>query len=223
LVPVLAQVGDIIELDAGRSHHLLNVLRIKPGTLVMLYDGQGSEAEARVAEPKEGAALLEQTESARQPKPEPALHLLIGVPKKAAMDLAVRMATELGVSDIHPVVCKRTVAKGDHAARWSRIAAAAAQQCGRPDLPVIHPLSGLDAALQRLPAGISGRVGVPGAVAAPAVDGPAAVLVGPEGGLTDLELERASQAGFVAVGVARWVLRADTAVAAMLTATRSPN
>src|SRR5699024_1577787 len=113
---------------------------------------------------------------------------------------------------IHPFLAARSVAKGDRRDRWERIVASAAQQCGRADLPRLVPVAPLPEVLGALPP-LDLRVGHPGAPSLGPAEGPAGLVVGPEGGLTERELQRLLAHGARPMGLGRWVLRADTAVA----------
>lgn len=207
-------------LPLAVSHHLLRVVGIGRGEAVGLFDGQGGAAVGQLLDVVGGQALIEVGAHTAAPLPSPTW-LLQGLPKHDAFDTIVRMATELGATHIWPILAARTVARGDRRDRWVRIAEAAAAQCGRAEIPEIAAPMALSAALSALPAGIAGRVFVPGAPAEPAADGPTALLLGPEGGLTDEEIDLALAAGFQAEGLGSRVLRADTAAAAALARLRS--
>lgn len=206
-------------LDAERSHYLLRVLRLPRGTRVLAFDGAGEEVEAEIADISEGRATLRAAGPPRAQEPSAPLHLVLALPKGPAMDLAVRMATELGATDIHPVLAARSVATGDRVDRWERVAEAAARQCHRADIPRIHAVVPLARSFDM--GGVERRIALPGAPALPVTDGPVAVWVGPEGGWTSAEIDQALAAGCAPTGLGRWVLRADTAVAAALARTRS--
>lgn len=205
--------GDRVTLDPEATHHLLHVLRAAPGTEVEVFDGTGRAAVATLVEVVQGVPWLEVREPARRARPPYPLHLLVGLPKGNAMDDAVRMATEAGATDLHPVLAARSVARGDRRERWARIATSAAQQCGRGDVPEVHPVRALSEAIAGLPDDLDRRVALPGAPRRPPATGPAAVLVGPEGGLSAAEIAAARQAGFEPMGLGRWILRTPTAVA----------
>ena len=126
------------------------------------------------------------------------------------METVVRMATEMGVTRITPILSARVVARGDKSARWQRIAESSASQCGRADLPRIDAPCSLEDALVALE-GWSVWMCSPGAGPVVIPDGPVAVLVGPEGGWTDDECAQATQAGARALTLGSTILRADTA------------
>lgn len=215
MAPGLPGLGELVTLSSEASHHLLRVTGIAPGEAVLLFDGQGQQAPAVLVGAQAGRATLRQT-AAAQAVALPEVHLLIGVCKHAAMDTIVRMATELGARRIQPVLASRSVARGDRSARWQRIAESSAAQCGRAELPEVGPTLSLQAAMDTVPADADRRVLVPGAPSGGLWSPPSAILVGPEGGLTQAEVELALSAGFQGEGLGRLVLRADTAVAAAL-------
>ena len=202
-------------LSAAASHHLLRVAGIAPGEPVELFDGRGAACRAVLLSVSEGQAEMGFLEAVSRPE-RPTRWLLMGLTKGPAFDVVVRMATELGVDHVWPVLLKRSVARGDRRARWARIAASAAAQSGRDTLPDIAVPVSLEDAMAALPDGIARVVGVPGALTAAPAAGPAALLLGPEGGLTGAEVALALAAGFTPVGLGPLVLRAETAAAAGL-------
>lgn len=218
-VPALVPQGQRLVLDREASKHLVQVLRLREGEALVVFDGLGSEADAALERADRGAAVVAVTSPPRERRPVHALHLLLGVPKGPAMDLAVRMATEAGMTHLHPVHTKRAVPRSEKVDRWERIAVSAAEQCGRADVPVVLPPASLIDAIHRLDGVPDRRVALPGAPACPAASGPAAVLVGPEGGLTDAEVRLAEETGFRPAGLGRFVLRACTAAAVAVATT----
>jgi len=219
LAPDLGAPGDVLLLDSAVSHHLLRVTGIAPGEAVVLFDGRGRQARAELMGVRDGIAELRQLDDIEQVG-LPSLVLLVGLGKHAAMDTIMRMATELGATTIQPVLAERSVARGDRGPRWQRIAAGAAAQCGRADLPDVRPLVGLAEALSGLPAQLDRRVYAPSSPQEPAPACPCALLLGPEGGLAPAELSLAVDAGFRRDSLGPTVLRADTAVAAALARVR---
>lgn len=196
--------------SAEVAHHL-HVLRIRPGERVILFDGAGQEAVAVLLDAS--PPRLEVLEPIASRLPRWPVHLIIGLPKGPAMDLAVRMATEAGVTDIHPVLTERSVPRGDRLDRWERIAESAAEQCGRGDIPTLHELLPYASALDALPTGLDLRIAVPGAAPHPSPDGPCGVMIGPEGGFTESEVLYATERGIVGMSLGPFILRTDTAAA----------
>ncbi|MDG1481973.1 MAG: RsmE family RNA methyltransferase [Myxococcota bacterium] len=204
-----------LALDANVSHHILRVTGIAPGEAITLFDGQGGVCEVVLNGVEAGRALVRWSGTGAAVV-LPQRWLLMGLLKRSAFDSVIRMATELGVSAIWPVQLSRSVPQGGRLDRWERIAAAAAGQCGRTDIPEIQPARRLADCLAALPPGTVGRVYVPGAGRRTRCEGPAAALLGAEGGLTPSEIALAAEAGFLPAGLGSLTLRADTAAAAAL-------
>ncbi|MEL6349125.1 MAG: RsmE family RNA methyltransferase [Myxococcota bacterium] len=215
LTPRLPTSDAPATLSAAVSHHLLRVAGIAPDEIVELFDGQGGVCQAILQDVAEGRATLRFVAPV-QPPQRPARWLLAGLLTGPAFDQVVRMSTELGVDHLCPVLLSRSIARGDRMKRWVRISESAAAQSGRAIFPTLYPPAPLTRALDRLPHNIDGRVFVPGASAAAPAPGPAAALLGPEGGLTNPEIEEALDAGFQMAGLGPLVLRADTAAVAAL-------
>ncbi len=205
----------IVTLDVGVSHHLLRVTGIAPGEAVELFDGQGSGCEAVLEAVCAGRAVMRWS-GERAVAVLPSRWLLAGMLRGPAFDTVIRMATELGVEHIWPVLLSRSVARGDRMARWERIAAAAAGQSGRAALPQLRSPAPLDRCLAALPDRIRRLVFLPGAPLTTPSPAPTALLLGCEGGLTGAETEAALEAGFTPAGLGMLTLRADTAAVAAL-------
>lgn len=213
--PALPLEGGRVLLDPAVSHHLLRVVGIARGERVLLFDGDRAEAEAVLVEVLGGRAALDAARPRRLDH-GPEVWLLQSLVKHEAFDTIVRMATELGVTRLVPVIAARSVTRGGRLDRWRRVAESAAAQCGRVDLPTLTEPLPLQDALEAVPVDFERRVYTPGApVQAPPV-GATALLLGPEGGLGPEETARATSAGWVAEGIGARVLRADTAAAAAL-------
>jgi len=206
-------------LDASVSHHLVHVLRAKPGRELVLFDGAGAEQPAEICEIREGIAHVQPTGPVRQVSPAPPIDLVVAVLKHQAMDLAIRMATEAGVSGIHPVLTDRTIARGDRSDRWLRIATSAAAQCGRAAEPTIHPVLPLRSAIEQLDCPVF--TGFPNAPMHRRATSACAVCVGPAGGFSPAE---AAWLGEVTqpISLGPYVLRAETACAVAVALLAAP-
>ena len=212
-LPELPAVPGPVTLDADASHHLVRVLRARPGQQFLLLDDHGMQAKATFRSAEEGVAVLDMDEA---PTPQPAtdpLHLIVAVVKGSAMDDALRMATEIGATHIHPFRATRSIAKGDRQDRWQRILASATQQCRRAALPELLPTGDLTSALQATADVMHRYVAHPGSSNSPMREGSKALLIGPEGGLTEQEVSQALDAGFLPLSLGPWIQRAPTAVA----------
>lgn len=208
-------------MDDEVSHHVLRVVGVAPGSSVTLFDGSGRVAEARLSHAEGGRAVF-LAEAPTSSGFGAQRWLLLGQPKGPALDQAIRMATELGVDHIQVVHAERSIARSDKRARWSRVVEAAVGQCGRGTVPALGAPCGLVDALARLPPGMVPVLAHPGAETTISDDlclGPLALLIGPEGGWSEPECEAARAAGARGVRLGSWVLRTDTAVAAVLART----
>jgi 16S rRNA (uracil1498-N3)-methyltransferase len=217
-VKVAAIQTEALTLGPDEAHYLLRVLRLPMGATVCAFDGRGREVDAELVDGPTGPHLKPSGSVRDTPAPPP-FHLFVALTKGPAMDLQVRMATELGVTAIHPVLADRSVATGERVDRWLRIADAAARQCGRADTPEVRPILSFVDALHAQPP-LPRRIAAPGAGPLPAPEGGAVVWVGPEGGWTRDELDAALAVGCAPLGLGPHVLRADTAVAAALALSR---
>jgi 16S rRNA (uracil1498-N3)-methyltransferase len=210
------RIAERITLDAAGSHHLLRVVGIAPGEAVEVFDTAGDVARARLVGVEQGLAVLAIVERVAA-SPRPQRWLLVGVVRPAAMEIVVRMGTELGLDHLWPVWTERTVRKAsERRERWVRIAESAAEQCGRATVPTIASPRPLEEALADVPCA-DRFIALPGAwtlTAAPAGD--AAIVVGPEGGLTPREVDRAQALGYRALALGPHTLRTETAAVAAL-------
>jgi len=204
--------SESVLLDAAASHHLLRVLRLGVGARVLVFDGQGQQRVVQVQEVVEGQARVCPDGPVQHAAPDQPAHLLLAQLKPKAQDVALRMAVEAGVTHVCVFRAQRSLRRPPRLDRWSRLAQAAAQQCGRADLPELSTASSLLDAIDALPSGTGTWIALPGAEPAP-VQAPAAAIVGPEGGLTEREVEQALSAGARPLGLGHWTLRADTAAA----------
>ena len=209
-------IGEFVCLDEQVSHHLLRVTGIAPGEKVELFDGSGTGAIAELCDVYDGLARLRILSVRAAVSHLPLLHLCVAQLRASALDTVLRMATELGVTEVTVIQSERCVARGDKQQRWLRIVRSAAAQCGRSDWPTIHPVCRFSAAIA-LDEGALGIMCDPAAgdeVAS--VASPTRLLIGPEGGWTDHEKRQAKDAGWILRGLGGNVLRADTAAVAAI-------
>ena len=226
-VPDLPEAGGVVTLAEAPSRHV-RVLRLREGDQVVLFDGKGHAAPARLK--SVGDEVVCQAERPRASETKRArVVLLLAVPKGSKLDDCVRMATELGVDEVALMLTDRTVPRWDRKRersrvdRLTRIASEAAAQCERNDVPVIHGPEPCAAWLDAMPGNAAGVVFGARAQGALAFDGtPEQVwcAVGPEGGFTDAEIASFEEAGFAVASLGTWVLRVETAVPAALTIVR---
>jgi 16S rRNA (uracil1498-N3)-methyltransferase len=223
-------------LDGDETHHLVHVLRVRRGAPARVFDGEGHEWEGHVESlDRRGAVLDGLRPVAALAEPAVAVTVIAGLLRGAAMDTLVRDAVTLGARAIVPAhtefssVSRRADALASLVARWRRIAIGACKQCGRAVVPDLVPPEPLAAALRR-PAAVRLILVEPTSglaalrriedLAARARDGGAAIAIGPEGGWGPADLERASQAGFLAWSLGTQVLRAEHVPVAALAIAR---
>lgn len=208
-----------VTLAADEARHLREVLRLKPGDQVSVFDGAGKEFRAHVAQARREFAELELDEEIEPARPESPLQITLAVAllKGEKFDLVVQKATELGVTKIVPLITRFADIKlrdntdaSKRVTRWQRIALEAAKQSGRAVVPQIERVSPFESVLspsnpclmfsEREGRGLTqidtGRV---------------TAIVGSEGGWSDEELEEARAAGAQIVTLGGRILRAETA------------
>ena len=229
--PAGGTVGREILLPPTEAHHAAHVLRLKAGDAVELFDGRGGAALGRIVRIKKGevAAAIEGIRPAAA-RPEPLIHLGFAVPKGDRLDWLLEKASEMGAASLGPVLFERSVAGGTALSpaqrqRWLARCIAAAKQSGLDFLPQIEDPRPLAEFLSAA----SGSVGLCGDLApgaAPLAEAlrrrpgqPITILVGPEGGLTDVERQLVRAAGFALVRLGRTTLRTETAALALLAGT----
>lgn len=212
--------GAAVAISGNQAHYLAKVMRVAPGDAVILCDDLTGEWASEVTAVDKRQVDLKVVERLREREQVPDFWLCAGLLKKDRFDLVLEKATELGVARIAPVVTRRCVADKLNAERADAIVAEAAEQCARTALPEIAPPVKLEALLRDWPQErqlfFADEDG--GEAAADAfcyADGPAALLVGPEGGFDDDEraMIRAHPSA-VAISLGPRILRGETAAIA---------
>jgi 16S rRNA (uracil1498-N3)-methyltransferase len=211
-----------LELDGAAAHYLVNVLRLKEGAQLLLFDGQSGEWLAKIVLARKNRLTAQVEERTREPETIPDVWLAFAPVKRAQTDWLVEKATELGAARLLPVITQRTVIERVKLERLESIAVEAAEQCGRTRLPEIAEpaplarlLDGRDAARTLYFADENG--GEPPASAFQ--PGPALILTGPEGGFTEDERAAIRNArNSIPISLGPRILRAETAALAGLAA-----
>ena len=208
-------------LDGAAAHYLGVVMRRGVGDAVLLCDDISGEWLATVGHADKRRVVLSVEQRLRPREDVPDLWLCASPLKKPHFDMVLEKATELGAARIVPVVMARSVADKLNAERARAIVTEAAEQCARTALPEIAPVMTLKALLAGWPADRTLFLadedgGAPALAAMAARPGPAALLIGPEGGFTDEE-RRAIRAlaATAPVTLGPRILRAETAAIAM--------
>ena len=210
--------GMLLPLEGAQANYLANVMRLKAGDPVRLFDDRTGEWLGEVSDAGKRRVMLHLTTRLREREAVPDLWLLFAPIKKGRIDWLVEKATELGIARLQPIVTQRTIVDRTNLDRLRAHAIEAAEQCDRTALPALDEpmklaalLKGWDADRALLFADETG--GAP--IAQIARPGPAAILTGPEGGFTpqERELIRATP-GAIGMSLGPRILRADTAMAA---------
>jgi len=218
--------GATVELEGGQAHYLRSVLRLSPDAAVAVFNPAGGEWLCRIAEiGRNGVrvAVERQLRSAGAAG-EPDLWLVFAPIKRARLDWLVEKATELGVSALLPIWTTRTQSERINLERLRVHSVEAAEQSERLSVPEIRQPEELDRLIAVWPAGrrliVCDETGAGepiGAAIARLPPGPTALLVGPEGGFDQTELDALAKLSFVTrVGLGPRVLRAETAALAAL-------
>ena len=208
--------GARVELDATQANYLGNVLRMKAGAELLLFDGASGEWLARIADTGKKRMSLTVERRTREAEAISNLWLAFAPVKRARIDWLVEKATELGVAQLIPVTTRRTVVDRLNLDRLNAHIIEAAEQCGRTVLPTLTEPVSLDAFLQSSSRTLyfADETGGEPATAA-FTRGPATILIGPEGGFTPEERAAIRTApGARAISLGPRILRAETAALA---------
>ena len=225
-------VGAVVEVAGEEAHHAVVVRRLRVGESVVLTDGLGVAATGAVESTGKRVFAVRVSSVSRTPRPTPEVVVVQALPKGDRGELAVEVLTEVGVSEIVPWAASRSVAvwKGERAAkslaRWRATAREAGKQARRPWAASVSPLASTDdvralVAAADLAVVLHEAASSPLASVAVPASGSVLVVVGPEGGLSDDEIEAFTQAGAVAVRLGSEVLRTSTAGLAAVSAVLS--
>jgi 16S rRNA (uracil1498-N3)-methyltransferase len=215
-------------IEGTAAAHIVRVLRLRVGDSLTAFDGCGGEYPARIAAFGKGTVVIQAgAHQAIERESLLGVTLVQGISRGERMDWVMQKATELGVRRIVPLVTARTVVRLDERQidnrlrHWRAIVIGACEQCGRNRVPEVTA----PAALEQYLATPSGErrlmLSPSGALRVQELDrsvAALALLVGPEGGLSEAEQHQAHAAGFAALRLGPRVLRTETAAIAALTA-----
>jgi len=220
-------------LGADEARHAHDVLRLRTGDEVFVFDGEGHEYRCEISEFTSGSATLKIIDEAQPLSRESPLHLTLAVAllKGEKFDFVVQKTTELGVTRLTPLMTERADVRIREPAdarkkgeRWSRIAFESAKQCGRAQLMLVDSPTNLEEFFRsitdvQLKLTYTARDGDPHADLAKMdlKDARVAAMIGPEGGWSDDELKQASANGCKIVTLGGRILRAETAAIAVAT------
>lgn len=231
-LPQPLKEGDEIALPDAAFRHLVQVLRMQEGENFIVFNGEGGEygaVLAQVGKKRASARIGAYIEAERESPLD--LTLAQCVSRGERMDYTIQKAVELGITRIQPLLSVRSVVRMD-AERWDKklehwlgVIVSACEQSGRTRVPELLPTQALSAWLDSGGARGTGLTLDPearhGLREMPSPNGPATLLVGPEGGLSPEELAQTRRAGFIGVRMGPRILRTETAGVAALAAIQS--
>lgn len=212
--------GELRRVDGSQGHYLASVMRLRVGDPVKLFDDSTGEWLAIATEIRKRDVTLELRELLREREAVPDLWLCAAPIKKGRVDWVAEKACELGVARLAPVLTRRAVVDKLNLDRLRSHMIEAAEQCGRTALPELAEPVKLAAMLRDWPEGralffADETGGAPALEAMREHRGPAAILIGPEGGFDSDEREAIrSVPGAVGISLGPRILRAETAAAA---------
>ena len=227
------QINDGVVRVAGSDViHISRVLRLGRGSLLTILDGRGKSYEAEILELDKHEVVCEiKRELLTVPACPVKVTLVQGIPKGDKMDLIIQKGTELGVNRVIPLICQRTVVKMEDdrmirkRERWQRISLEAAKQCRRPDVPQVSEPADLEKVLADMPEKCTALMpweeenndSLKDVLYKNNAAEEIYVFIGPEGGFTPEEVERARAEGVRPVTLGPRILRTETAGIAVLT------
>ncbi len=217
-----------LTLEPAASRHLIQVLRLRAGSDLVLFNGDGHNYPARLVHTaKKDAVVQVVSVSDLEPQSLLDIHLFISISKGERMDFAIQKSVELGVNGITPLFTQHGVVnlKGDRLEKrqqhWRKVMISACEQSGRCWLPQMHQAKELDQLLETPPKGLNLVLNHRADIGLQEFDQPDErinLLVGPEGGLSDSEIGAVENCGFHGVRLGPRVLRTETAPLAAIAA-----
>jgi 16S rRNA (uracil1498-N3)-methyltransferase len=216
--------GASMVVGGEQANYLRNVLRLRPGDPILLFNGRDGEWHAELAEGGKREARLLVRQQVRPQEGGPDIVYLFAPLKRTRLDYMIQKATEMGVARLSPVITRRTVAERVNIERMRANAIEAAEQCGILRVPSVdevqklgQAIAGWDAARALIFCDEASEDRNPLPALGRLRPGPLALLVGPEGGFDEAERELLSSQPFVTrISLGPRILRADTAAVAAL-------
>jgi 16S rRNA (uracil1498-N3)-methyltransferase len=213
-----------IDCNAEQSNYLRNVLRLKAGDRILVFNGRDGEWQAELGEGGKRAVTLRIGAQVRGQEGGPDIDYLFAPLKRARLDYLVQKATEMGVARLRPVLTRRTTPERVNLERMRANAIEAAEQCGILRIPELHApeklervIADWDAARPLVFCDEGSDAGAPITALAELRPGPLALLIGPEGGFDETERAQLVAKPFVTrLSLGPRILRADTAAVAAL-------
>jgi 16S rRNA (uracil1498-N3)-methyltransferase len=216
--------GAAIPCSSGQANYLKNVLRLKGGDGVLVFNGRDGEWRAELLDASKRGALLLIRAEVRAQEGGPDIDYLFAPLKRARLDYLVQKATEMGVARLRPVLTRRTTPERVNVERMRANAIEAAEQCGILRIPEVREpeklenvIASWDAARPLIFCDEESEERCPFTTLARLQPGPLALLIGPEGGFDEIERVLLTSKPYVTrISLGPRILRADTAAVAAL-------
>lgn len=225
----LIHANTLLDIGGDRAHYISRVLRLRIADQLTLFDGEGGEYPAQIDSiSKRSVQVTVGSHLDVDRESQLSIHLLQGLSRGDRMDMVVQKATELGVAAVTPLITDHSVVKLSGAralkkiAHWRGIGASACEQCGRNVLPRIEQPTSFREWLGAN-VGDNRRRLILNPYASDTLRscddlvGPVVVLIGPEGGFSEVEYGLAEDTGFGAISLGPRTLRTETAALAVMT------
>ena len=223
-------INENIVMDDFAAHHALKVMRLKNNDQLILFNGDGSDYTGQVINisKHQGTVSIKSKKNIRS-ESNLRVILLQALTSSEKMDLIIQKTTELGISEIQPIVCERSIVKikkekiEKKLSHWRQVAIAACEQCGRAKVPKIHEPENITKYLERIIESDKDTKIILSPEASKSLDNIAPnikqdikVLIGPEGDFTKQELDLSIQNGFSPIKIGPRILRTETAPISIL-------
>ena len=212
------KVGAQIDLDESAAHHLLKVLRFPDGQNITIFNGDGFDYQAKVTSSKKACSVEVLSNEKNQRESSLRLTLAQGIAKGEKMDFLIQKAIELGVNRIIPVQAERCVVRLNGAKlikrteHWQKIANHACEQSGRSVIVEVAPAQSLSELLSATEGnGYVLHHRAEKGLLAMKKPSQATILIGPEGGLSGVEIDESIASGFQPLLLGGRILRTETA------------
>lgn len=223
-VPEDFAVGETCALSEGQAHYLRNVMRKAPGDVLRVFNGRTGDWLAKLTDVSKNKAFIQFDKQISEQKPASDIWILGSPIKKEAFDLMIEKSCELGAAKFIPVICDHTVVHKANQDRLQAVAIEAAEQCERSDVMEVAGLVDLKRCLNSFDNKRKlifcmerGEAPMLAAAMRSLQKEPLALLIGPEGGFSDGEVEYIRRLPFVhPVSLGPRILRAETAALAAL-------
>lgn len=229
--PDILPIDEAVELTKEASNHLLNVLRLKDGHPLVLFNGDGNEYSAELKhKSKRSAEAIVQTKLGISVESPLNIHLAQGISKGDRMEFVIQKAVELGVTEITPLITERCAVKLNSERwekkhlQWQKIAISSCEQCGRNVVPTINSPISFSQWIQQSTNQIRLTLDPKAENRLNQIhylSNGVRLMIGPEGGLSEHEIYQAAEHGYHGVTMGPRILRTETAALSAIAALQS--